>query len=80
MKKIEKKLSFDKKTITELKNDELKNFYGGEKGSRNCPVKPATMGTKDCIATMAGCETAITQVQSCCQPNINCESAASVTC
>jgi hypothetical protein len=56
MKKIEKKLSFDKKTITELKNDELKSFYGGAKGSRNCPVEPLTTGSKDCGVTMSpGC-------------------------
>ena len=77
MKKIAKKLSFDKKTIAELNNDELKNFYGGQKGSkRGCPIqKPETMGTAECIASMAGCETKITQVESCCQPQVTCQSA-----
>lgn len=80
MKKIEKKLSFDKKTIAELNNDELKNFYGGAKGSKNggsncVPEKPITMGTKDCIASMAGCETGTTRVESCCQPQVSCQSA-----
>jgi len=74
MKKIEKKLSFDKKTIAELNNDELKNFYGGAKGGGGEIKKPATMGTADCIASAAGCETQMTKTQSCCAPQVGCNS------